>query len=300
MEEEEKTGNEILQQFSQYLKDDGKASSTIESYLGDITAFIAWLEEKSPYFDGKMKRFHVTSYRSYIQQHGFSVVTINKKINSLQSFNAFLMNVGYMQELVVDVKKDKVKIAAGSEKEVEILKDKETEQLMFHGMDRNKVNARDCLMVNMLLYTGLRVSEMVSLQLRDIDLLTNTLTVAWGKGFKYREVPLRQDMVEAIKEYMGGERKESEFNTSEYLLLTQRAGKMDRDTVNKVLKRMGRELRIDLYPHKFRHTFCSRLLKKGVPITTVAKLAGHSSINTTSSFYINTSKQDKMEAVNLL
>ncbi|MCM3625645.1 tyrosine-type recombinase/integrase, partial [Brevibacillus borstelensis] len=54
------------------------------------------------------------------------------------------------------------------------------------------------------------------------------------------------------------------------------------------------------YPHKFRHTFASRLIKKGVPLTTVSKLAGHSHITTTANFYINTSRQDKEQAVALL
>jgi len=296
----ESTGQEIVQQFNQYLQEDGKASSTVESYAGDVAAFVAWLEEKVAVFDGKLKRFHVTSYRSHIQQEGFSAVTINKKVNSIQSFNAFLIDAGYIKEVVVDVKRDKVKIANGSEKEVEVLTDRESERLMFHVMDRKVVCARDCLIVNILLFSGVRVTELVSLRLKDIDLLSSTLTIAWGKGSKYREVPLRQEVVEVIKEYMGSERKESEFNTSEYLLLTQRAGRMDRDTVNKVLHRMGKELGIEMYPHKFRHTFCTRLVKKGVDLATVAKLAGHAGVNTTAAYYVNTSRKDKQDAVALL
>lgn len=99
---------------------------------------------------------------------------------------------------------------------------------------------------------------------------------------------------------MATERKTHKFAESEYLLLTQRAKKMDRDTVNKLLNKHGEYLGITMWPHKFRHTFCTRLLKVGVPLTTVSKLAGHSSIQTTSAFYINTSRQEKIEAVDLL
>jgi site-specific recombinase XerD len=143
------------------------------------------------------------------------------------------------------------------------------------------------------------VSELVSIKIKDLDFLTMQLHVV-GKGGKIREVPLRPEVVEVAKEYMNTERREHKSAESAYLLLTQRAGKLDRDTVNKLLKKHGEYLGITMWPHKFRHTFCTRLLKVGVPLTTVSKLAGHSSIQTTSTFYINTSRQDKIEAVDLL
>ncbi len=294
------TGLEIVEAFKNHLQQDGKASSTIESYITDTTAFIIWFAEKGTPFDGRLKRFHVTSYNTFIQQSGYSPVTINKIINSLQSFNSFLIETKYIVEQVVDVKRDKVKIASGSEKEVQILTDRESELLLFNLSDRRRFNSRDSLIINLLLYTGLRVSELVSLRLKDIDMLAATMTVAWGKGGKYREVPLRQEVVEAIKEYTGTERKYSKFNSSDYLILTVRAEKADRDTINKVLQRIGKMLDIEMYPHKCRHTFCTRLVKRGVELTTVAKLAGHASIQTTANFYINTSKKDKQDAIALL
>ena len=75
---------------------------------------------------------------------------------------------------------------------------------------------------------------------------------------------------------------------------------MDRDTVNKLLNKHGTYLAIIMRPHKFRHTFCTSLLNLGEPLTTVSKIAGHSSIQTTVAFYINTSRQDKQDAVDLL
>lgn len=126
------------------------------------------------------------------------------------------------------------------------------------------------------------------------------LTIAWGKGGKRREVPLKGEVIEAIKEYLQGQRKDNKFVDSEYLILTNRSAKMDRDAINRLLNRLESKLSIRMHPHKFRHTFCTNLLKRGVELTTVAKLAGHSSIQTTASFYINTSQKDKREAVELL
>lgn len=177
--------------------------------------------------------------------------------------------------------------------------EEEVEKILFYIQDEKNASIRDKMIVYMLLYTGVRVSELVSIKLRDIDFFTRELRII-GKGGKYREIPLKQEVIETIKEYMETERKQNKFKESSYLILTQRAGRAHRDAVLKMLKRIGKKLGIKMYPHKFRHTFCSMLLKRGVPITTVSKLAGHSNIRTTSDYYINTSKKEKREAVELL
>ena len=82
--------------------------------------------------------------------------------------------------------------------------------------------------------------------------------------------------------------------------LTQRSSKMNKDAVNKLINKHGKELNMVIRPHKFRHTFCTRLINKGAELTTVSKLAGHSNIQTTAKFYINTSREEKQEAVDLL
>ncbi|MCM3625714.1 tyrosine-type recombinase/integrase, partial [Brevibacillus borstelensis] len=109
------------------------------------------------------------------------------------------------------------------------------------------------LIVWLLLYTGVRVSELCGIQLSDLDYLTNTLRIT-GKGGKYREIPLRPDLVDLIKEYIRSERQENKHQDSPYLLLSQRAEKMHKDAVNTLLEGMERRLGFKMYPHKFRHT----------------------------------------------
>lgn len=289
----------IQSAFVNHLMEDGKGSATIMSYTGDIKSFIKWLSEKNMPFQGKLTRLSITSYRKYLQEANYRVNTINKKINSLHSFNHFLISAGLCQEMVVHIKRDKIKVANGSEAEVVVFSEEEIERLLFHLENQDQVSLRDKTIVYILLYAGLRVSELVNLKIQNIDLLTMNLKIV-GKGGKYREVPLKPEAAEVIKDYLEVERKNSPFSESEYLFVTQRAKKMDTDTVNKVLKKLGLTLKLTMFPHKFRHTFCTQLLKKGVGLTTVAKLAGHASIQTTASFYINTSREDKQEAVNRL
>ncbi|AKA70861.1 phage integrase N-terminal SAM-like domain-containing protein [Clostridium scatologenes] len=75
----------IVKEFEEYLVADGKAAKTLESYVGDIRAFLQWLESKDNTFAGVLKRFHITAYRNYLVQNNYEINTINKKINSLQS-----------------------------------------------------------------------------------------------------------------------------------------------------------------------------------------------------------------------
>jgi len=97
------------------------------------------------------------------------------------------------------------------------------------------------------------------------------------------------------------ERSKNKYSDSHYLFIGQR-GPLQRDAVNTLLEKMTEKARLDvrLKPHAFRHTFCTRLVKKGVPLTTVSKLAGHASIETTARFYVGCDREDKIKAINLL
>lgn len=291
--------NHLLQAFEEFLTADGKGTQTIISYTGDIKGFMTWLTTKDIDFQGQLSRFYITSYKENLLDNHYSMNTINKKLNSLHSFNLFLLDQQLCNEKVVHPRKDKIKIAKGSEKEIGVFTNAEIEKILFYLEDKNRVTSRDKAVIIMLLYTGLRVGEMVNIKLKDTDLLTLSVKVV-GKGGKYREVPLKAEVKEAITHYLDEERRNSKFLDSEYLFITQRSHKMDKDTINKLLNKHGKALDLVFYPHKFRHTFCTQLIQKGVELTTVSQLAGHANIQTTASFYIHTSREDKQNAINLL
>jgi integrase/recombinase XerD len=113
------------------------------------------------------------------------------------------------------LKKDRVAIASGSEHQVEVLTEGQVDKLLFH-LEQPVVSLRNRLIAYLLLYTGVRVSELVNIKLNDIDVLTQTLTVR-GKGGKVREISLRQDVMRLIQEYRTGERNKSSHKDSNYL-----------------------------------------------------------------------------------
>jgi integrase/recombinase XerD len=293
-----KVMREIVEDFKISLIEDGKSPKTIESYVGDIRALIEFLTTKGVDFNGNLQRFYVTSYKNFLVDSNYEVATINKKINSIHALNRYLIATGDMKEMVVENSKDRVKIAYGSEKQVEVYSDKEVERILFYIQNEEKVSKRNKVIVMLLLYTGVRVSELCSIKIKNIDLLNYSIKI-YGKGGKFREVPLKFDVADAIKEYIS--ERDNNSKDSEYLVIGQR-GALRRDAINTMLERLTEEIGMinKLKPHTFRHTFCTRLINRGVPISTVSKLAGHSSVDTTMTFYINTSREEKMKAVSLL
>jgi integrase/recombinase XerD len=289
---------EYINTFETNLKEQGKAEKTIQSYTGDVIGFLKYLQEKELSFDGTLNRFTINSYKTHLLKENYEPTTINKKLNSLQSFNIHLISSGTMTEKVIDLGRDRIKIAKGSEKPVEVLSTDVIDSLLFHLETKSK-SIRDKVIVGLLLYTGVRVSELCGIRIKDIDFLSHQLKVL-GKGGKYREIPLKIEVVESIKKYLL-ERRQNQYYQSEHLILGQR-GAVGRDAINRILVRITKEANLSqkLKPHTFRHTFCTNLIGKGVPITTVSKLAGHGSIETTARFYIGCSRQEKMDAVNLL
>ncbi|KMY55628.1 integrase [Bacillus sp. FJAT-27231] len=291
--------SDLIQSFGQWLTEEGRALKTIESYVSDVKGYQQFLSEKAVNEQQPLSRFSFVRYKQYLLDRKFAVSTINKKINSLKVYNDFLEKKGLVQENFIQLKRDRVQIAAGSEHVVTALSEEEVERLLFYAEDQTKVSQRNKLILYLLLYTGVRVSELTHIKIEDIDRLTASLTVR-GKGGKIREISLRQDLLNLINDYMKGERSHSKFTESDYLLVSQRSPRLHRDAVRNWLAILSKELGIKLHPHLFRHTFCTRLLNKGIDLTTVSKLAGHATVNMTAKFYIQTTREEKKNAVERL
>lgn len=286
----------IVDRFQEWLEEEGKAIKTIESYITDVKLFQQYLVEKDANPEVLLSRFYFTSYLKQLEKDGLAIATINKKINSLKVYNDWLFQEKIVEDVVIRLKRDRLKIANGSEAEVSVLTSEQVDALLFQV---EKESVRNKLICYLLLFTGVRVSELVSLKLTDVDRLTAQLSVR-GKGGKFRDIPLRKDVLEVLEQYVSRERAASKFASSPFLLLSQRAESMHRDGVRRFLEQTGQQLGFHIHPHMLRHTFCTNLLRKGADLTTVSKLAGHATVNMTAKHYIQTSQQEKKQAVDLL
>jgi integrase/recombinase XerD len=146
-----------IQAFESYLSNNGKANKTIESYTGDVKGYFRYLSDKNITFKGNLNRFSINSYKKYLLDNHYEPTTINKKLNSLQSFNIQLIDSGAMTDMVINLARDRIKIAKGSEHQVQVYLDNYIDALMFH-LETKPKSLRDKVMVQLLLYTGVRVS----------------------------------------------------------------------------------------------------------------------------------------------
>lgn len=120
-----------IKAFEDHLREDGKSEKTIESYIGDLKGLEVFVKQRDMNFDGSINRFLISSYRTMLLEADYEPTTINKKINSFASYNRFLIEKNVMMEMVVDYKRDRVKIAKGSEKPVEVYDEKLIGKLLY-------------------------------------------------------------------------------------------------------------------------------------------------------------------------
>lgn len=144
-----------------------------------------------------------------------------------------------------------MKLAYGSERQVEVLTDNQVERILFSIQNDEKVSKRNRMIILLLLYTGLRVSELCDIKTKNLDFLTAQLRV-FGKGGKVREVPLKSEVVDAIKDYLV-ERSTNPFADSEYLIIGQR-GVFQRDAINTMLEKGNNDYTDHGRPDVLEHT----------------------------------------------
>ncbi|SFM20400.1 tyrosine-type recombinase/integrase [Salibacterium qingdaonense] len=290
---------DTLTAFELWLQEEGRVRGTIVSYIGDVRDYQTFLEHhaaEQP--DQLLTRFFVMSFKDHLMNRGYAVTTINKKLNSLKVFNDFLIERGIVTTSFLSLKRDQIKVADGTG-QVDVLTQQQVDQLLFYLETSPKVSKRNKLACYLFLYTGVRASELVSLKVSDVDPILRNITV-YGKGSKLREINLKQELLDVLQDYCRTERNMSNYRDSDYLLLSQRGGKLARDSIREWMANVSKELGFPLYPHRLRHTFCTNLIQKGVDLATVSQLAGHSNVQMTIRYYINISQEQKQQAVDLL
>ncbi|WP_257985334.1 site-specific integrase [Bacillus sp. V5-8f] len=122
----------LAQVFQQWIFEEGKSPKTIESYVGDIKGYQRFLEEKAVSDQQPLSRFSFVRYKQHLLDRQFAIATINKKINSLKVLNDFLQKEGIVSESYIQLKRDRVQNAAGSEHFVTALSEEEVDRFLFY------------------------------------------------------------------------------------------------------------------------------------------------------------------------
>lgn len=287
-----------LLNYEEHLKSAQKSHNTVSSFVSDVHEFLEWFAiTYGKKFDGQVLEQDAREFRSYLLNVlKRKPATINRKMAALKSFNLFLVVQGMSKDIPVKG----LLMADPADREIKTLERTELNKLKraIYAAD----SKRDIAIFELFYNCGLRVSELVSLTVPDIILTSRNgihnfsyIVIREGKGSKYRECPLNAQARSAVEAYL-----QIRSSTSDRVFVGQR-GPLGREAIDKIIKKYCANAGIDsISSHVIRHTFCTRLIQEGVPLPTVSRLAGHSSVETTTRFYVRTSRADKLAAVQKL
>ncbi|MCI7242189.1 MAG: tyrosine-type recombinase/integrase [Bacilli bacterium] len=273
-----------IDKFLEYLKSVKKHSNnTIISYQDDLKELASVLNNNII----DINEEDIKKYLNYLYDKSYNKNTISRKLSGVRSFYNYLYNHDIIKiNYFTDVHNPK-KIRSLPH----YLKTSEIDKVLDNTNEVTLYGERNKLIVELLYVTGLRVSELVNIKLKDIDKYNKSIKIL-GKGSKERIVYYEDNCSKLLNKYLNNTRRKLDKNNSEYLLLNKFGNKLSTRMIRNILNNLTIGTSIEqIYPHMIRHTFATTMLNNGADLMTVKELLGHESINTTSIYTHVTNEQ---------
>ena len=272
----------IIDQFIDHLwLEDGLSKNTLTSYRFDLSIFVSWLAETKKIELLDVSELEIQEFLAFKFPTSKSR-SISRLLATLRRFFRFLLRENKIKEDPT-LKIQTPKIPKSLPKS---LSEDEVEGLLEAPDIKTDVGIRDRSMLELLYACGLRVSELVGIQLTEVILSDGVIRVT-GKGSKTRLVPIGEEAVDWIKKYLA-ESRQNILNkqTSKFLFVTNRGGEMTRQAFWYLIKKYALMANIDkpMSPHILRHAFATHLINHGADLRVVQMLLGHSDISTTQIY----------------
>lgn len=280
-----------LEKFETYLQDVKKASkNTLSSYLRDVRQLGDYLATHTDASLDSTEEEELCDYIEWLRSNGKSVATVSRAIASLKNFYTFMLNNGYVEhnptgKLVPDKTTQKLP---------QILTSKEVELLLEQPECVDMKGYRDRAMLELLYATGIRVSELISLNITDVNLSAGIIRCQ--SRDKVRVIPLYPAAVRALTEYINFIRPQMIAAPDEQSLFVNVSGeRMSRQGFWKIIKSYQMKAGIEktITPHTLRHSFAAHLLENGADIHAIQEMLGHADISSTQVYSHLVKKQLK-------
>lgn len=271
-----------LNQFVAYLRNVKKTSSNTElSYKRDLLKFFAFLNERGIFSVQEVKPEDLSAYVDEQTAKKAAASSISRSIASIKAFYHFLKKEGMVAEDISDV----LKAPKIEKKAPEIMTRDEVARLLEMPSGEDPKELRDKAMLEMLYATGIRVSELIGLSVRDVNFQMNFITCR--SGSHERTIPFGNTARAALLRYMEQGREALIEDRAEEALFTNCSGKpMSRQGFWKLIKNYAKKAGItaDITPHTLRHSFAAHLVENGADLRSVQEMLGHSDISTTQMY----------------
>jgi len=266
--------------FFAYLANEKRYSKhTCLAYQRDMKDFQLFCVEQNIIHWRAVSSQNVRQYVAYSNKHHISAKSIQRKLSSLRSFYRFLMREKlHDQNPVEGIKAPKVA------KHLPKVMDVDQVQQMLNSKPEDVLAIRDFCMLELFYGCGLRLSELVMLDINDIDFNDQTVRVT-GKGDKTRLLPLGRYAIQALQSWFK-QRKTWLLEEQSAVFITQKGTRISQRTVQARLQHWGKKQALDtsLHPHRLRHSFASHLLESSGDIRAVQELLGHANLSTTQIY----------------
>ena len=271
----------LLDQFIAHLRvERGLAANTIQAYSRDLVRFLEFLGGlgRGP---EEISREEISSYMGSLRGR-LSARSAARGLSSIRMFYRFLVSEGRIETSPARL----VETPKLPRRLPEILSPDEVERLLEQPDPDTPSGSRDRAMLELLYATGLRVSELTGLRVRDVNLEAGFVRLI-GKGSKERVVPMGDKAMDAVRAFLSGGRDRLLGRRSSSHLFVNRTGRpLTRQGFWKLIKRYGRAagIRRSITPHGLRHAFASHLLEGGADLRSVQIMLGHEDISTTQIY----------------
>jgi len=273
-----------LEPFMLYLsRDKGLSRNTLESYGRDISQFLEFVVERGIDNLDEIKKTHVTLYLGGLRQAGRAAATINRNTVSIRSFFHYLLK----ERLISQDPSLEMEAMKTDKKSPLVLTVPEMAQLLAAPDENVPHGMRDKTMLELLYATGIRVSELISLNVDDVHTVMKYARCSGSAG-KERVVPIGSIAAECVESYVSTMRvkllRQDELEPA--LFLNSLGGRLTRQGFWKIIKKYAREAGIDqeITPHTLRHSFAAHLLEGGADMRSVQHMLGHADISTTQLY----------------
>ncbi len=273
---------DLIEAYTEYLRTEKRASdNTVASYVRDVHQFCVYLSDVENVEVTGCRPEQIERYISYMTGRGKSSASVARGVASLKSFYNYLLSQGQ-----VEANPAKGAAPVRSERKLpQILTGKEVELFLEQPQCVDAKGYRDHAMLELLYATGIRVSELISLNLDDLNLSAGFIRCI-GRG-KERIIPLYPTAIRALTDYVRDIRPQILLDPQEPALFVNMSGeRMSRQGFWKIIKYYQQKAQIDkdITPHTLRHSFAAHLLENGADLRSIQEMLGHADISSTQIY----------------
>lgn len=277
-----------MKDFEIYLQEEKKmASNTIEAYKRDIYSFMSFMEERGVSQPEETSNADVVAYLMRLKQEGKAKATVNRKLASIRTWFAYLMEKGSVKKNpALDIKSPKIE-----RKEIAYLSVEEINRLMATP-DESPKGIRDRAILELMYATGIRASELITLEIDDVNVRMGFVTCN-GENMKARIIPIGRMGRQAMEAYLYDCREEilTRHPEERALFVNYIGNPITRQGLWKIIKEYGElaELSQPLTPQVLRNSFAVHMLQNGADLKSLQELLGHEDISATQ-IYLSVTK----------